>query len=130
MKIFTKICNKVLAENKISYFCAVIKGFPIEKKRLAALFMLLLFLFIHGLKLFHTHEHEYPQDPGVKKELVSKSKHCDICDYHFAKDTIKRNNLFVFFKAQDLPVYFNLYQSRSIRSIGLSYSDRGPPVLI
>lgn len=108
----------------------MIKGFSIEKKRLAALFMLLLFLFIHGLKLFHTHDHEYSLDHGAKKELVSKSRHCDICDYHFSKDTIKQNNLFVFVLVQELPVYFNFYQSKSIRSIGLSYSDRGPPVLI
>jgi hypothetical protein len=108
----------------------VVNDIALNKKQLAALFMLLVFLFIHGLKLFHTHDQEYSQDHKFQKEQVSKVNHCDVCDYHFAKDTLTQNSPIVFSEAQGLPDYFNFYQSRSIRSIGLGYSDRGPPSLI
>jgi hypothetical protein len=108
----------------------VIKNSPILKKQLAAAFMLSLFLFIHGLKLLHSIDHHLHDDPKGKKELVSSSKHCDICDYHFSKDAIKQNTLVFSSVVQNISVYSNFYQSKSIRSIGLSYSDRGPPASI
>jgi hypothetical protein len=108
----------------------VISKIGIDKKRLTAICMLTLFLFIHSLKLVHSHDHDHPNSLKGNKEMVSKAKHCGVCDYHFSKDAHKQNASFISFKVLEIPVYLNFYQSESLSSIGLSYSDRGPPSLI
>jgi hypothetical protein len=92
--------------------------------------MLALFLFIQGLKLGHTHDHDPSDNIKGEKELVSKNNHCEICDYHFSAGFTIQNSQPISSVVQDIPFYFNFYQSASINSIGLSYSDRGPPALI
>jgi hypothetical protein len=103
---------------------------PGRKKQIAALFLLGLFLLIQGAKLLHTHEHDPFHDRKDKRELVSKTKHCDICDYHFAAAAITDASDAHSCAAFGLPSFFNFYNSVSITSTGLSYTDRGPPAVI
>ncbi len=101
-----------------------------RRKQLVSVLMLALFLFIQGLKLDHTHGHDSAENIKGKKELISTDNHCEICDYHFSAGFTMQNSQPISCVVQDIPCYFNFYQSASINSIGLSYSDRGPPALI
>lgn len=88
----------------------------------------MVFLFIHVAKAIHKHER-----PGITFSFqlkVQKSSDCPICDYHIAKDGDLP--VVLFSPAQNmLPGCYQIipYQSQLISSIGLSYADRGPPVL-
>jgi hypothetical protein len=97
-------------------------------QKLLAFLLLMVFLFIHVAKAVHRHE---PTTTGFSFELkVQKSSDCAICDYHLAKDA-DLHTATIEPTQNVLSAYCNMvaYQSRLTSSIGLSYSDRGPPAL-
>ena len=91
--------------------------------------LLMAFLFIHVAKAVHRHENTALAFSFDLK--VQKSSDCAICDYHITKDADLP--LVSFSSTQHtLPAYYtvNAYQSRLTSSIGLSYTDRGPPAVV
>jgi hypothetical protein len=115
-----------------SYFFLYLR--PVKRnntilQKLLAFLLLMVFLFIHVAKAVHRHERAAT---GFSFELkVQKSGDCAVCDYHLTKDAdLQTANIE---SAQDvLSASCNIvcYQSRLTSSIGLSYSDRGPPALV
>lgn len=93
-----------------------------------AFLLLMVFLFIHVAKAVHRHE---GTTTGFSFELkVQKSSDCAICDYHLTKDADLHSATIA--PAQNFcsaGCTIISYQSRLTSSIGLSYSDRGPPAL-
>ena len=88
----------------------------------------MVFLFIHLAKAVHTHEHT--AKAFSVEQTVQKSSDCPICDYHITKDADCQTILFS--PGSDiLSICYDCvaYKSRITTSVGLSYSDRGPPVL-
>lgn len=126
-KIFFEFVTS-LQKSNISYIRSMNKIVTIQKQVLALL-LLGVFLFIHIGKSMHTHEISVLAEKSFPTEQVSKSNDCPVCDFHFTKDAeheVKTNEL-----SQPLPVAIQhtAFQSRHTASIGLSYSDRGPPAL-
>jgi hypothetical protein len=102
----------------------------ILKGKLAALFLLVVFLFIYVVKVFHHHEHTGTAQLFNKEaQQIVKSNHCSICDYHLAKDSPGEIPILDLTLPQQQSFYFDFYQSRTTSSIGLNFSDRGPPAL-
>jgi hypothetical protein len=97
------------------------------KRQLIAAGLLVVFLFITLTKIIHSHETNFTSESSSHVEQVVKSSHCSICDYHFTKDTDFQSTTFVLQKVEASCVSPVFYQSRITSSIGLSYSDRGPP---
>jgi hypothetical protein len=110
------------------YFCPVNKSVAI-KEQFIALLLAAVFLFIHIGKVLHTHENKIPSEAGYKTEQVSKTAECSICDFHLTKDT-EQNFAAVIVSKLPIPKQeFLSYQSRTASSIGLTYTDRGPPAV-
>lgn len=100
----------------------------IQKQVLAAC-LLAVFLLITGAKLFHTHGAAGHTADSSYTEQVAKGGDCQVCDYHFSKDTDHLRDVFTPAKPLALSSKDISYESRTASSIGLSYSDRGPPAL-
>lgn len=97
------------------------------QQQLLAVCLLTVFLFITMIKLVHSHESLSFSKFSSYLEQGEKSTDCSICDFHLAKDAEIPNLGFVPEKTEisnDSPVF---YQNRKTSSIGLNYSDRGPP---
>ncbi|HYE56199.1 MAG TPA: hypothetical protein VD996_15225 [Chitinophagaceae bacterium] len=97
-------------------------------RQLIAACLLAVFLFITLIKLFHSHE-TYPASVSASVEQVEKKADCAICDYHFTKDTDHQILSFYGTAQQPATIFCISYTSRTASSVGLSYSDRGPPAL-
>jgi hypothetical protein len=100
----------------------------ILKRQAAAFFLLATFLFIHLAKTLHTHDRADFSSFTSKEVQVQKGSDCSICDYHFTKDSFHHTSFLDTQRRVYLNCYYNFYQSIITSSIGLSYSDRGPPV--
>lgn len=100
------------------------------QRQLLAACLLAVFLLITAGKLFHTHGAAGPIADASYTGQVAKNSDCPVCDYHFTKDAGHLSDAF----APATPFAFSsrtiAYESRTVSSIGLSYSDRGPPALI
>lgn len=100
-------------------------------RSIAAVMLLGIFISIHVVKAFHTHQ---PITTSAKSqdaaEHVKASTDCTVCDYHFTKDGFSEiasiESIVNHFYVSTYP----FYQSHISSSIGLHYSDRGPPALV
>ncbi|HEX2536512.1 MAG TPA: hypothetical protein VHK69_22370 [Chitinophagaceae bacterium] len=97
------------------------------QKRLTAMLLVVLFLFIHVGKVLHRHEtgarsHAYPAAAQWEK-----GGDCAVCDYHFTKDADLALSLPPLPAPQYSSTFLIHYQKASVASIGLPYADRGPP---
>jgi len=96
----------------------------------AALLMLGIFMTIHIAKTFHTH----PPASTLSKitgisEKVEVSADCAVCDYHFTKDGHYEPATTTLLTGYHYTPAFLSFKSHIASSIGLHYSDRGPPAL-
>jgi hypothetical protein len=101
----------------------------IIQKQLTAFFLLVVFLFIHAVKVLHAHERNTSTCQEWSVSKVVEKGHCSICDYHFTKDAHNDFIIIELFHKQLPTLYFISYQSRKTSSIGLNYADRGPPAI-
>lgn len=94
------------------------------QKQLFAALLLVVFLFIHVVKIMHTHDRKCTVDVSCVTTEVLKSTDCPICDFHFCKESIdvKNEDLVTFHFA--FPLFYPPYQVAPSTSIGLNYSDR------
>jgi hypothetical protein len=106
----------------------VLKNVNIKKQFIAA-GLLVVFMFITVVKLFHSHDTHFAPHSSSHLEQVVKDADCSICDYHFTKDTDFQNATFASQMAEVPRVVPVFYQSRTTSSVGLNYADRGPPAL-
>ena len=99
------------------------------KRKLIAACLLVVFLVITVVKLFHSHEASGAVNYSLDIQQIEKSSECSICDYHFTKDTDYSVVAFAPKSPEFISVTQICYESRITSSIGLSYADRGPPAL-
>lgn len=97
---------------------------------ITAIFLLGLFMAVHVAKAFHTHTIVSSlSEPVDGKETIQATSHCATCDYHFTKEGLNEVPTFELGVALYYQPVFLFYKSYLFSSIGLHYSDRGPPVL-
>lgn len=100
------------------------------KSRWIAVFLMAVFVFIHVAKVLHSHENSAIACIESKAiAQVEKWNDCDICDFHFTKDSNHTVASYQLKLTQTFPIQHVLFQSRVSSSVGLSYSDRGPPAV-
>ena len=93
---------------------------------LCAIVLFTVFFFVHAARALHTHDLDTIGNCSKSIHQVGKA-HCSICDYHLTKDAdVFTGNITVDCTPCHV-VYFFSYQNRTSSSIGLNYSDRGPP---
>lgn len=110
----------------IPYFRAVDHQATLWRK-IAAGALLAVFLFITVAKFLHSHENARLSASLQKAALVKKNVHCIICDFHLSKDTEAAHQPGAL-PHPERPFFYSVYFLPFAKSsIGLSYSDRGPP---
>lgn len=100
------------------------------KQQLIAACLLLAFLFITGVKLFHSHETITVASKSSGIEKVLKATDCPICDYQLAKDTHHFDSFPLIEKMELRLSSYSLYNTPFVTSIGATSSGRGPPALV
>lgn len=96
--------------------------------RLLAACLLAVFCWITGVKLFHTHHPDrFVLIPGG--EQLEQDPGCVICDYHIAQDADATQALQPALHQCWFQQESALYRGHFTSSIGLAYSDRGPPAI-
>jgi len=100
------------------------------KRQLIAACLLLVFLFITGVKLFHSHEAISIADTSSGLEQVEKATDCSICDYQLAKDMHHFDSFPLIKKIEFSPSSYSLHNTPFVTSIGSTSSGRGPPALV
>lgn len=98
-------------------------------RQLAALFLIAVFVFIHIVKVFHSHGNLTSHQVSKNTDQVKKSGVCFICDYHFTKDNDHVNNFHAANPQFQNSAEYIFRLPRTTSSIGLVFSDRGPPFL-
>jgi hypothetical protein len=106
-----------------------VKKIATTYKQLLAGCLLAVFLLITGIKLLHSHHAFDVSDYSACTEKFEKKADCPVCDYHFTKDAHFDSLSFTLKKLHPLAISYSFFQSTTTSSIGLSYSDRGPPAL-
>jgi len=92
--------------------------------------LLVLFLTLHIGKAFHHHTFTDTLDKvSSETHQLKSSSDCSICDYQIAKDSSPAVATIEPLVIQEPVLHLVSYQSRKIASIGLCYSDRGPPAI-
>ena len=97
------------------------------RRTFSALALLLVFLFIHAVKAVHTHDNLSQVKIGKDLLQFDKSSDCAICDYHFTKEALASFPEFQTTLLEHTTSHPVLFQTEPTSSIGLSFSDRGPP---
>lgn len=101
-------------------------------QKTSTLFLLVLFVFIHAVKTFHTHDFTYaPSANNFNKNasVVKAGFFCAICDFQIAKDSdAEVSTLHI-----EVPCYNYIGHSNYIlpqlHSFSVTSSVRGPPVM-
>jgi hypothetical protein len=107
-------------------FVPVKKTRSIAGKITAALLLVLLGSF-HAVKVFHRHAGECESKWQAAGEASLQQAHCDVCDFQLAKEAFPQEVALPSTQSSYvLPLQPVLWQAPP-SSIGLSYSDRGPP---
>ena len=102
-------------------------------KKLSALFLLSVLVFINAVKTFHTHNFSYSteaEQTNKNATAVKANFFCAICDFQFAKDSdaeIAQINI-------STPVHFIVsyynYTLPLLYNFSVTSSVRGPPVFV
>ncbi|HYH13962.1 MAG TPA: hypothetical protein VD794_02000 [Flavisolibacter sp.] len=98
-------------------------------RSLTALLLLGIFLTIHVTKALHKHPSSLLTQVAGATEKVEASSDCAVCDYHFTKDCCNNVATIELFNETLYQPVVLFYKSPLVSSIGLHYSDRGPPAL-
>ncbi len=93
-----------------------------------AVLLLGIFMSVHIAKALHTHAvtSTISKFTGAG-EKVQAASDCATCDYHFTKDSSSQTATIALIPNQYYAPVFLSYKSYLASSIGLHYSDRGPP---
>jgi len=99
-------------------------------RKLTALFLLLVLMYVQGLKTFHRHDAGTVKYHADAFALFFKSAHeCAICDYHLCKDAV----LPAIPVVQQTPFYYIItdvhYAAQRPVDLSGTLSGRGPPAL-
>jgi len=108
-------------------FAELQKNTTIFVKRVTALFLIALFIFIHAVQIHHHHDNILSIDAANSGQDIVKSIGCDICKYHFVKEgalPIVYQQIEIL-RSLDKPLI--ALSISPVTSIGLSSSGRGPP---
>ena len=99
--------------------------------RLATAVLLLgIFMAVHVAKAAHSHSIVSTVSKlAAATETVQESNDCATCDYHFTKDSYGETASIAFISTDFYSPVFPFYKSHAFTSIGLHYSDRGPPAI-
>ncbi len=96
-------------------------------------FLLLLFIFIHAVKTFHTHEYCYADSTNTVDKNVTIVKAvfaCAICDFQIAKDSDAQSSIIaIATPVQFITSYYNFTLSW-LPGFSVSSFGRGPPATI
>jgi hypothetical protein len=116
----------------VKFFCifATVKNKSTIKHQILAAGLLAVFLLITAARLFHTHGSTSRLADSSYSAHVHNNTDCPVCDYHFAKDTDQPAPAVMQAKQWAVVTPVASYTSKATSSIGLSYSDRGPPAVI
>lgn len=102
-------------------------------KRTSAIFLLLLFVFTHALKAFHSHEFYYTpvKNPANKNTAALKADFsCTICDFQIAKDCDSEKFPVHISARVHVIISVDYCNSGLTNSFQGIHSVRGPPSLI
>lgn len=126
LRLFTTL----LQTNKISLYLFSMKSPRHILRLVTAVFLLGIFISIHVAKALHTHSIVSTVSKlADETEKVQASSHCATCDYHFTKDSYSETATITLITPQLYSPVSLFYKSYISSSIGLHYSDRGPPAL-
>jgi hypothetical protein len=107
-----------------------VRGKSTIKHQILAAGLLAVFLLITGAKLFHTHGSLNHLADSSYNAYADSNVECPVCDYQFAKDTDHSAPAIMQAKQWAVSEAVTFYTNRTTSSIGLSYTDRGPPAVI
>lgn len=79
------------------------------------------------VKTIHHHDCYKTYLLSENSDQVSSNEDCPICDFHFTKDIEILTTAFSPIENFTVTHFLSFYQSIKTSSIGLNYSDRGPP---
>ncbi|MEP6684399.1 MAG: hypothetical protein ABJA35_14115 [Parafilimonas sp.] len=100
-------------------------------RKLSAACLLVLFIFIHAIKAFHTHDFSAVQYHNTNKSsaTVKAGFYCAICDFQLAKDSDTETSVIHI----STPVHFNAtcygYILPTVKTFSFVFSVRGPPAV-
>lgn len=124
----TLICNCDSFVN-IPYICPVNRITNIQKQWIAGVLAVVL-LVITGVKFFHSCDDEAAIADQANIGQVSAKAACSICEFHFAHDAdVVIATPFIDVPVFSHPLAVTFYAGHFPTSIGLSFSDRGPPAV-
>jgi hypothetical protein len=99
----------------------------VTTQKLSAILLVAIFSFTYCIKAFHSHDNDL-QFSGTGHQ-IEKSNECPVCEFQPVKDSDHAMAEITLLNPKAQCDAFPFYQSNFTSSIGLSYSDRGPPAL-
>ena len=96
-------------------------------QKTSASFLLSLFLLIHAVKTFHTHD-SYTSNTSTKAASIVKAGFfCAICDFQIAKDSDATHSIInITSPVSVISVCYN-HQVTQLHTFSITSSVRGPP---
>ncbi len=101
-------------------------------QKTSAYFLLTLFVFIHAVKILHTHDYSYTfyNTENKNAAILKAGFTCAICDFQIAKDSdAEYATLNISTPLHFITAYYN-YTSLQLHAFSISSSIRGPPSII
>src|SRR5690349_13890890 len=98
-------------------------------KKISASILLVLFIFIHAAKAFHTHDFSLDQSALNKHTTVHTSFFCAICNFQIAKDSDAEVAMINISAPLKFIISFYNYTLPELSNFFVTTSVRGPPVV-
>ncbi|HEY2725767.1 MAG TPA: hypothetical protein VGI61_01225 [Parafilimonas sp.] len=102
-------------------------------KKLSALFLLSVLVFINAVKTFHTHNFSYliqAEQANKNATAVKANFFCAICDFQFAKDSDAEVALINISAPIHFIISYYNYTLPQLYNFSVTSSVRGPPSFI
>ena len=101
-------------------------------KKISTSVLLVLFIFIHAVKAFHTHNFSYSHQSGLNKNAatVHTSFSCVICDFQIAKDSDAEVAIIDIAAPFKLITAFYNYTLPQLYNFSATSSVRGAPPVV
>lgn len=100
-------------------------------KKISASVFMALFVFVHAVKTFHTHEYLFSNKANTnsKQTNVASNFYCAICDFQLAKDSdAEVSSIHVSTPVTFISFYYH-YAVTNVITTPKELSVRGPPVV-
>ena len=101
-------------------------------QQVGATFLLLLFVFINAVKIFHTHNFPYAaqtEKSNKNTAVVHENYFCAICEFQLAKDSDTEVAAISISTPLRFIVSFYNYTLSELSNFSITSSVRGPPVI-